>query len=35
VLIGTMDRPQDFVPTRDAFVEEKLPWLHLTSQVGA
>jgi hypothetical protein len=29
VLIGTLDRPEDFVPTRDAFAEEKLPWLHL------
>lgn len=31
VLIGTLDRPEDFVPTRDAFVEEKLPWLHLAA----
>jgi hypothetical protein len=23
-----MDRPQDFAATRDAFVEERLPWLH-------
>ena len=29
VLIGTLDRPEDFPPTRDAFVEEKLPWLHI------
>jgi hypothetical protein len=34
VLIGTMDRPQHFVPTGDAFVEEKLPWLHLTIEAG-
>ena len=31
VLIGTLDRPEDFVPTRNAFVEEKLPWLHLAA----
>ena len=31
VLIGTLDRPEDFPPTRDAFVEEKLPWLHLAA----
>jgi hypothetical protein len=29
VLIGTMDRPQDFVPQGDAFAEEKLPWVPL------
>ena len=29
VLVGTMDRPENFPPRRDAFVEEKLPWLHL------
>lgn len=29
VLVGTMDRPEDFPPTGDAFVEEQLPWLHL------
>jgi hypothetical protein len=29
VLVGSMDRPQDFPPSRDAFVEEKLPWLRL------
>jgi hypothetical protein len=28
-LIGSMDRPQDFAPSGDAFVEEKLPWLRL------
>jgi hypothetical protein len=27
VLIGSMDRPQEFPPRRDAFVEEKLPWV--------
>lgn len=34
VLIGTMDRPQDFVPTGNAFVEERLPWLHLSVEAG-
>jgi hypothetical protein len=29
-----MDRPQDYVPTRDAFVEERLPWLHLGARSG-
>ena len=33
VLIGTMDRPQDFPPARDAFAEEKLPWVQLCAQV--
>jgi hypothetical protein len=27
VLVGSMDRPQDFAPEGDAFVEERLPWL--------
>ncbi len=30
VLVGTLDRPEDFPPTGNAFVEEQLPWLHLT-----
>jgi hypothetical protein len=29
VLVCTMDRPEDFPPTRESFAEEKLPWLHL------
>jgi hypothetical protein len=29
VLIGTMDRPEHFPPARDAFAEEKLPWVPL------
>ena len=32
VLIGSTDRPQDFAPTRDAFVEERLPWLHVSAR---
>ena len=27
--IGAFDRPQDFPPHREAFVEERIPWLHL------
>ncbi len=29
VLVGTLERPEDFPPTSNAFVEEQLPWLHL------
>jgi hypothetical protein len=29
VLVGSLDRPEDFAPTRNAFAEERLPWLHL------
>jgi hypothetical protein len=29
VLVGTLDRPEDFRPTHNAFVEERLPWLRL------
>jgi hypothetical protein len=29
VLVGTLERPEDFAPTGNAFVEERLPWLHL------
>jgi hypothetical protein len=29
VLVATLERPEDFPPARDAFVEEKLPWLDL------
>jgi hypothetical protein len=32
VLIGSMDRPQDFVPKRDAFAEERLPWVPLVER---
>lgn len=27
--IGTLDAPQDFVPTGHVWVEEQLPWLHI------
>jgi hypothetical protein len=29
VLVGSLDRPEDFPPTQNAFAEERLPWLHL------
>ena len=29
LLVGSLDRPEDFPPQGDAFVEEKLPWLPL------
>ena len=29
VLVGKMDRPEAVTPTGEAFVEERLPWLHL------
>jgi hypothetical protein len=35
VLVGSMDRPQDFAPTRDALVEERLPWVPLGPRSGA
>ena len=28
--VGAFDMPQDFPPTGHAFVEERLPWLHIT-----
>jgi hypothetical protein len=34
VLIGSMDRPEDFVPARDAFAEEKLRWVPLVPSPG-
>lgn len=27
--LGAMDEPEDFVPSAEAFAEEKLPWLRL------
>jgi hypothetical protein len=29
VLVGSLDRPEDFPPTGNAFAEERLHWLHL------
>jgi len=29
VLVATLDRPEAVTPTGEAFVEERLPWLHL------
>ena len=34
VLVGALDHPEDFPPQRDAFAEEKLPWLHLGTPGG-
>jgi hypothetical protein len=34
VLIGSMDRPEDFVPARDAFAGEKLRWVPLVPSPG-
>lgn len=31
VLTGTFERPEDFIPTHDAFAGERLPWLHLAT----
>jgi len=31
VLVGSLDRPEAFPPTGNAFAEERLPWLHLTT----
>jgi hypothetical protein len=30
VLVGTLDRPDMVTPTGEAFVEERLPWLHVS-----
>jgi hypothetical protein len=29
VLVGSLDRPEDFPPTKNSFAKERLPWLHL------
>ena len=29
ILVATLDRPEAVTPTREAFAEERLPWLHL------
>jgi hypothetical protein len=29
VLVATLDRPEAITPKREAFAEERLPWLHL------
>jgi hypothetical protein len=34
VLVATLDHPEDFPPHGEAFVEEKLPWLHLGEAGG-
>ena len=34
VLTGSMDRPEDLVPARDAHAEEKLPWVPMAPSRG-
>ena len=34
VLTGSMDRPEDLVPARDAYAEEKLPWVPMAPSRG-
>jgi hypothetical protein len=29
ITVGSLDRPEDFPPTKDVFPEEKLPWVGL------
>jgi hypothetical protein len=29
ITTATLDRPEDFAPTRDVYSEEKLPWVDL------
>jgi hypothetical protein len=31
VLVGTLDRPEAVTPTREAFAEERLPWMQLAA----
>jgi hypothetical protein len=33
-LTGSMDRPEDLVPARNAFAEEKLPWVPMAPSRG-
>jgi hypothetical protein len=32
--VGVFDRPEDFAPKGHAFIEEKLPWLHIVDEGG-
>jgi hypothetical protein len=34
VLAATLDRPEAVMPEREAFAEERLPWLHLARPPG-
>jgi hypothetical protein len=31
ITTGSLDRPEDFPPTKDVFPEEKLPWVQLVN----
>ena len=31
LLVGSLDHPERLAPEGDAFVEERLPWLHLAA----
>ncbi len=32
--VGALDHPEAFEPDGEAFVDERLPWVHLRSQAG-
>ena len=34
ITTGSLDRPEDFPPTKDVFPEEKLPWVGLIVETG-
>jgi hypothetical protein len=34
ITTATLDRPEDFPPTRDVYPEEKLPWVELKQYFG-
>ena len=34
ITTGSLDRPEDFPPTKDVFPEEKLPWVGLIDKTG-
>ena len=33
ILVGSFDRPQDFIPTGHVYVAEQLPWIHLADNL--
>ena len=32
ITTGSLDRPEEFAPTKDIFAEEKLPWVELVKR---
>jgi len=32
ITTGSLDRPEDFPPTKDFFIEERLPWVDLVKE---